>query len=184
MEIFNNDNSFANLNSSQYLAENDENDDASAAANVPTQSQRERGNSQSQEWEIVKRSNSDSSSMSKLNPGTYNLVVGFLEVLRHAVVLLPDSDIQIVLNDQVLNWQTLIVLANSESSEVRCATLRVFNSYLERAPIACKNKLVKSRGFLLFANQLYQHPTTSEIVEAALLLISRRAEPLVECNNR
>ena len=51
------------------------------------------------------------------------------------MVLLPDSDVQIVLNDDVLNWQTLIVLANSENSDIRCATLRLFNSYLERAPV-------------------------------------------------
>ena len=136
----------------------------------------------SQEWEIVRRTTSDSSAMTRLNSGTSNLVVGFLEVLRHAVVLLPDSDVQIVLNDDVLNWQTLIVLANSENSDIRCATLRLLNSYLERAPVQAKNRLVKSRGFLLFANQLYQHSSSAELIEAATILISSRAEPLLECS--
>jgi hypothetical protein len=60
-----------------------------------------RVSSPSQEWEIVKRTNSNSSSVRKMKIGTYNLVVGFLEVLRHAVVLLPDTDVQIVLNEEV-----------------------------------------------------------------------------------
>jgi hypothetical protein len=86
-------------------------------------------------------------------------------------------------NVQVLNWETLIVLANSENCLIRCATLRLFHSYLERAPDLTKLKLIKSRGFLLFANQLYQHTATKELVEAALLLVSSRIEPLLECHN-
>lgn len=175
--------SFANLNLSHHPSENGGGDQDIQTNSHLIDGEIHARASPSQEWEIVRRTNSDSSSLSKLKFGTYNLVVGFLEVLRHAVVLLPDSDIHIVLNEQVLNWQTLIVLANSDNAAIRCSTLRLFNSYLERAPTACKNKLIKSRGFLLFANQLYQHPATTELVEAALLLVSSRAEPLLECNN-
>jgi len=152
LEIYGNDLSFANLNISHQSEHGGGDNEIQASSNRIGSGSNSR-KSPSQEWEIVRRTNSDTSSVNKLNSGTSNLVVGFLEVLRHAVVLLPDSDIQIVINEQVLNWQTLIVLANSDNGAIRCATLRLFNSYLERAPIACKNKLIKSRGFLLFANQ-------------------------------
>ena len=55
------------------------------------------------DWEVLRRTDSVSENSSDQNPGRSNLVIGFFEVLRHAVVLLPDSDLSIVLNDTGMN---------------------------------------------------------------------------------
>ena len=72
LEFF--DNSGANLDNSNI--QNDSKTDFNAE-NGPSGAHI----SGSQEWEIVRRTTSDSSAMTRLNSGTSNLVVGFLEVL-------------------------------------------------------------------------------------------------------
>ena len=84
---------------------------------------------------------------------------------------------------KVLDWQSLIVLANNHNEEVRVSILRLMHAYLERAPNSLKHSLIKNRGFLLLANQLYQFKTTSRLIEAALILVSGRAEPLMDFSN-
>ena len=140
-------------------------------------------NSGLNEWEVLKRTNSDASAGYILTDGTANLVSGLLEVLRHAVVLLPDTQIKSVLNDVVINWETLVVLANSNDESIRCSALRLFHDYLQRASVEIRNQIVRGKAFMLFANQLYQHRSTAELVESALLLITSRAEPLLEATS-
>ena len=147
------------------------------------------------EWEVLKRTDSTSSGVNKeevspssdtslqyedTNPGKTILVVGFLEVLRHALVLLPDNDLAIVLNEEVIDWKCLVVLCNNRNEHIRCAVLKLLQTYLERANQSSKSSLVKQRGFLLLANQLYQYPTTLKLVEAAVSLTAGRAEPLMD----
>ena len=67
---------------------------------------------------------------------------------------------------KVLDWQSLIVLTNNHNEEVRVSILRLMHAYLERAPNSLKHSLIKNRGFLLLANQLYQFKTTSRLIEA------------------
>ena len=66
----------------------------------------------------------------------------------------------------MLDWQSLIVLTNNHNEEVRVSILRLMHAYLERAPNSLKHSLIKNRGFLLLANQLYQFKTTSRLIEA------------------
>ena len=149
------------------------------------------------EWEVLKRTDSTSSGINRdeipmsseaatsiqyedTNPGRTFLVVGFLEVLRHAVILLPDSDLAEVLSDGVIDWKCLVVLCNNRNEGIRCGVLKLLQSYLERASQSNKSSLVKQRGFLLLSNQLYQYPTTAKIVEAAMTLAAGRVEPLLD----
>ena len=149
------------------------------------------------EWEVLKRTDSTSSGMNRdemplsseaatsiqyedTNPGRTFLVVGFLEVLRHAVILLPDSDLAEVLSESVIDWKCLVVLCNNRNEGIRFGVLKLLQSYLERASQSNKSSLVKQRGFLLLSNQLYQYPTTAKIVEAAVTLAAGRAEPLLD----
>ena len=137
------------------------------------------------DWEVVKRTDSNSDVTPKIdkNPGRTLLVVGFFEVLRHAVVLLPDSDLPVILNEEVLDWQSLIVLTNNSNDDIRVSIVKLITAYLERAPQYQKISLVKNRGFLLLANQLYQYRTTSDLIQATLNLVTGRAEPLIDISN-
>ena len=137
------------------------------------------------DWEVLRRTDSGSENASTFerNPGRTSLIVGFFEVLRHAVVLLPDGDLTIILNDEVLDWQSLIVLTNNPDDEIRVAILRLLHSYLERAPQQLKMNLIKNRGFLLLANQLYQYKTTQPLIQAALVLITGPTDPLIDISN-
>ena len=73
-----------------------------------------------------------------------------------------------------------MVLCNNRSEAIRVAVLKLLATYLERAGQPIKNALVKQRGFLLMANQLYQYRTTSRLTETAFLMASTRAEPLID----
>ncbi|KAF7992714.1 hypothetical protein HCN44_005058 [Aphidius gifuensis] len=90
---------------------------------------------------------------------------GLLLLLRDAIRVLPDSQIDSVLK-HVLRAELLLVLGNNPDTRVRTALIKVVQAYFQRASDDEINKFIKQKYFIHLANQISLYPPSEPLVAA------------------
>ncbi|XP_055371795.1 lysosomal-trafficking regulator [Condylostylus longicornis] len=88
-------------------------------------------------------------------------------LLRDFILILPDSSIEEVLTHYV-KIEILLVLANHQSTMVRCAVIRLLTALCERMPISELQVMNKKFYWTHCANQLAIHKGDKSLCEASL----------------
>ncbi|KAJ8359957.1 hypothetical protein SKAU_G00164820 [Synaphobranchus kaupii] len=95
---------------------------------------------------------------------------GLYELLRGKLLLLPDRMLDQVM-DKLIQPQALIVLINHPSPLIQLGVMKLLDAYFIRASKEQKEKFLKSQGFSLLANQLYQQQGSQELLEFSLEML-------------
>lgn len=90
---------------------------------------------------------------------------GLLLLLRDALRVLPDSQVESVLK-HVLRAELILVLSNNDNARIRTALIKVIQTYVERASDEDINKLIKQRYFMHLANQISLYPGSEPLIVA------------------
>ncbi|XP_053374768.1 lysosomal-trafficking regulator-like isoform X2 [Mercenaria mercenaria] len=116
----------------------------------------------------------DNAELLKLEKGLTAVCVGLLRLLSSVIVTMPDGLVEKTFRKSIINTQTFIVLAQNSSAEVREAVIKLIAEYLQRCNHQNAEEFFKMDGFHLLSAQLFQYPTHSDQMEAAVSIVMQR----------
>ncbi|XP_060592909.1 lysosomal-trafficking regulator-like isoform X2 [Ruditapes philippinarum] len=116
----------------------------------------------------------DNAELLKLEKGLIAVCVGLLRLLASVIVTMPDGLVEKTFRKSIINAPTFIVLAQNSSAEVREAVIKLMSVYLERCNHHNAEEFFKMDGFHLLSAQLFQYPTHSDQMEAAVSIVMQR----------
>ncbi|XP_061172369.1 lysosomal-trafficking regulator-like isoform X2 [Saccostrea echinata] len=102
--------------------------------------------------------------------GLIAVCIGLLKTLSNVVINMPDTMVTKVLQN-VINTDILIIMAHSNSPEVRTCVIKLLSSYLFRAPPEQVSDFLKKESFHLLGAQFYQYPSHTQQLEESISLI-------------
>ncbi|XP_039285549.1 lysosomal-trafficking regulator [Nilaparvata lugens] len=98
---------------------------------------------------------------------------GLLQRLHDIILVLPDSNAQIVL-ERIVKIEALLVMANHPNARIRIAVIKIVTAYLQRATDTELSRFLRLKGFQLLANQLFAHEVTRPLAAAVVTLVTGR----------
>ncbi|XP_056022508.1 lysosomal-trafficking regulator-like isoform X3 [Ostrea edulis] len=102
--------------------------------------------------------------------GLIAVCIGLLNTLSNVVINMPDVMVTKVLQ-RVINTDILIIMAHSNSPEVRTCVIKLLSSYLFRATPEQVSEFLKKESFHLLGAQFYQYLSHTEQLEESISLI-------------
>ncbi|XP_052767805.1 lysosomal-trafficking regulator-like isoform X2 [Mya arenaria] len=105
------------------------------------------------------------------------LIALCVELLRHLgslIQIMPDVLVEKTFHRSLINGPVFIVLAQNSSAEIRQSVIQVIAAYLHRCSPAEQESFMKHEGFHLLSAQMYQYPTHTAQLEAAMSVVLHR----------
>lgn len=99
-----------------------------------------------------------------------SLETGLLDVLKKAIILMPDSFVPKVLGT-VIQHESLIAISHHASIFVRTAVIGVLDEYFKRGDESLRSAFLQIRGFDLLSNQLKQFGISVELMNALFSML-------------
>lgn len=95
---------------------------------------------------------------------------GLILLLRDALRVLPDSQVDLVLK-QVVRAELLLVLLNNKSARIRTALIKLIQTYVDRSSDENICNLIKQKYFIHLANQISLYPGSESLIAALANLV-------------